>query len=148
MESVTYLRNIKITPKKLRLVLPAIKKLEPMRALDVLAYTPKKPAKVFYKAIKSAISNAKAYLKVQEDLLQFRTLSVDEGQVLKRFNPGSRGSAMPFKRRFSHIKIVLTVKTPVQAPVKKEPVAVVKAEKAVVEKEKTVKKVKKVKAKK
>lgn len=113
MESTTYFKNIKIAPKKLRMIMPAIRKLGPLRALDVLLYTPKKPAKIFYKAIKSALSNAQSTLKVNQDLLQFVTLSVDAGQSLKRYNAGSRGSSMPFKKRYSHIKIVLGVKSSV-----------------------------------
>ncbi len=107
MESVTYLKNIKIAPKKLRLMIPQIKRLRPVQALSILLYTPKKPAKILYKAVHSALSNAKQTLKVSEDLLQFKVLSIDEGQKLKRFNPGSRGTAKPYTKKFSHIKIVL-----------------------------------------
>lgn len=107
MESVTYLRNIKIAPKKLRLIIPQVKRLRPAQALSVLLYTPKKPAKILYKAVRSALFNAKQALKVNEDLLQFKVLSVDEGQKLKRYNPGSRGTAKPYAKKFSHIKIVM-----------------------------------------
>lgn len=107
MESVTYLRNIKIAPKKLRLIIPQIKRLRPAQALSVLLYTPKKPAKILYKAVRSALFNAKQALKVNEDLLQFKVLSVDEGQKLKRYNPGSRGTTKPYAKKFSHIKIVM-----------------------------------------
>lgn len=107
MESVTYLRNIKIAPKKLRLIIPQVKRLRPAQALSVLLYTPKKPAKILYKAVRSALFNAKQALKVNEDLLQFKVLSVDEGQKLKRYNPGSRGTAKPYAKKFSHIKIIM-----------------------------------------
>jgi large subunit ribosomal protein L22 len=107
MESVTYFKNLKITPKKLRFLLPAIKKLSPNKALVKLLYTPKKPAKVLYQAIKSAMTNAKNNLHVNDDLLTFKTLSVDEGNRLKRFRPGGRGTAKPYKKKFSHVKIVL-----------------------------------------
>jgi large subunit ribosomal protein L22 len=109
MESTSYFKNVKVTPKKLRFFMPQLKKLSPVKAMELLAYTTKKPARIFYKAIHSAVANAKQTLKVNDDLLQFKTLSVDEGHVLKRYNPGSRGSAKPYKKRFSHIKIVLQV---------------------------------------
>lgn len=110
MESRTYIRNIKVTPKKLRALLPAIKRLTPGQAMERLFYTSKKGAKVFYKAIQSAMSNARSTLKVADDELKFKTLLVEEGQRLKRFRAGGRGMARPYVRRFAHIKIVLEAK--------------------------------------
>lgn len=107
MESVAYFQNHKISPKKLRFLLAEVKKVSPIEAMDRLFYIPKKPAKILYQAIRSAVSNAKATLKVSDNLLEFKTLAVDEGFKLKRYNPGARGNAKPFKRRYSHIKIVL-----------------------------------------
>lgn len=117
MESVTYLKNIKIAPKKLRFYAPTIKKMTPEQALKTLLYMHEKPGRVFYQAVKSAMANAKNVLKVQDDLLQFKALIIEEGNKLKRFNPGSRGSAKPYKKRFSHIKIIMTASAP--APVEK-----------------------------
>ena len=113
MESTTYLKNLKVAPKKLRFYLPVIKKMTPAQAAEMLYYEPNKPARTFYQAIKSAISNAKSYLKVNEDLLQFKLLTVEEGIKLKRYNPGARGTAKPYVKRFAHIKIVLGASQPV-----------------------------------
>lgn len=107
MESKTVIKNVRISPKKLRFLLKEVKKLTPKQALDYLYYTPKKGAKLLYQAIKSAINNAKNYLKVDEDLLKFKVLAVDEGIKLKRYRPGGRGTVKPYKRRFSHITMVL-----------------------------------------
>lgn len=107
MESQTYIKNVKVTPRKLRNLLPAIKSMKPAAVLEQLIYTQKKGAKAFYKAIQSAISNAKSTLKVDQDNLKFKTLLVEEGQRLKRFRAGGRGTARPYMRRFSHIKIIL-----------------------------------------
>ncbi len=110
MESKTYLKNLSITPKKLRMLLPSIKRLSPLEATKVLYYSPKRSSRVFYKAIKSAMANAKQTLKVNDDLLQFKLFTIEEGNKLKRYQAGSRGSAKPFKKRYSHIKIILTAK--------------------------------------
>ncbi|OGK62190.1 hypothetical protein A2334_05040 [Candidatus Roizmanbacteria bacterium RIFOXYB2_FULL_38_10] len=107
MEARVYLKNVHITPKKLRYLLPEIKKMTPSQSLHHLFYSPKKGARVFHKAIKSAIDNAKYTLKVSEDLLKFKLFIVEQGNVLKRFRPGGRGTAKPYKKRYSHIKIVL-----------------------------------------
>lgn len=107
MESKTYLKNLKISPKKLRFYLPAVKKMKPIESVDYLFYVATKPAKILYFAIKSAMSNAKNYLKVNEDVLNFKLFTIEEGQRLKRSRPGSRGTAKPIIRRMSHIKIIL-----------------------------------------
>jgi large subunit ribosomal protein L22 len=107
MEFKAYIKNVKISPKKLRFFLPAIKKLTPKESLDYLFYVPNKAAKILYKAIKSAIDNAKNISKTREDLLKFKLLAVEEGLKLKRYRPGGRGTVKPFERRYSHIKIVL-----------------------------------------
>ena len=110
MESKTYLKNLRVSPKKLRFFLPAIKKMNPSMVLDYLYYSPNKTAKILYKAIKSAITNAKNTLKADGDLLEWKLLTIEQGQILKRFKPGGRGTAKPIKKRFSHIKIILKAK--------------------------------------
>ncbi len=107
MESKTYIKNLRISPKKLRFFLPAIKKMTPAQSTDYLFYINKKPAMILYKSIKSALNNAKNTLKVEVNLLQFKLLTIEEGQKLKRFKAGSRGTAKPIKRRMAHIKIIL-----------------------------------------
>lgn len=110
MEAMAYFKNIHVSPKKLRQILPNIKNLKPQDALDYLLYTPKKGATVLHKAIKSAMYNAKNVLKVGDDVLQFKLLTVEEGNKIKRYRAGSRGTAKPIMRRYSHIKIVITAK--------------------------------------
>lgn len=107
MESLTYLKNIKLAPKKMRMMLDTVKKLEPAAALDYLMYSPTKEAKIYYKAIHSAIHNAKQTLKVDADVLQFKLFTIEEGRALRRYKSGARGSVRPIKRRYSHIKIIL-----------------------------------------
>lgn len=107
MESTAYIKNLRISPKKLRFLLEDIKKRKPSEVLDYLFYTPTKSAKVFYKAIKSALDNAKNNLKLNEKDLVFKTLTVEEGHKLRRFRAGGRGMVKPLIRRYSHIKIVL-----------------------------------------
>ena len=110
MESLTYLKNIKLAPKKLRMYLNQIKKMSPHEALDYLMYAPHKPGNIYYKALHSAINNATNTLKVTPDMLQFKLFTIEEGHTIKRFQPGARGTAKPVKRRYSHIKIILEEK--------------------------------------
>jgi large subunit ribosomal protein L22 len=108
MEKKFVFKNLPISPKKLRFLLPPLRKTLPVGALDYLFYMPKKGAKILRKAIKSAIDAVKSSLKIEENKLKFKTLAVDEGRKLKRFRPGGRGTVKPIVRRFSHLTIVLT----------------------------------------
>lgn len=107
MESVTYIKNLRISPKKLRFLLNDIKKYKPQEVLAILKYTPKKTARIFHKAIASAVNNAKNTLKVASDMLKFKALIVEEGTKQKRWKSGGRGTAKPIKRKLAHIKIIL-----------------------------------------
>jgi len=106
-ESITYLKNIAMPPKKLRFYLSTVKKMSPVAALDHLFYGRQKTTRVLYQAIKSAVSNAKQSLKVSDDLLKFRLFTIEEGNKLKRYRPGGRGTPKPIVKRRSHIKIIL-----------------------------------------
>jgi len=108
MEKKFVFKNLPISPKKLRFLLPPLRKISPVGALDYLFYMPKKGAKILRKAIKSAIDAVKSSLKIEENKLKFKTLAVDEGRKLKRFRPGGRGTVKPIVRRFSHLTIILT----------------------------------------
>lgn len=114
MESLTYFKNIKTTPKKLRLTMAEVKKLTPVAALDYLLYSPHKAGQTLFKIIKSALNNAKNTLKVSDDVLKFKVFTIEEGQKLKRYLPGSRGTMKPVLKRYSHVKIILEA---VAAPV-------------------------------
>ena len=96
-----------MSPKKMRFMLDAIKKMKPAEALDYLYYSTNKQSVLYYSAIKSAISNATATLKVDPNMLKFKFLTIEEGRKLKRYRAGSRGGAKPRTRSYSHIKIVL-----------------------------------------
>lgn len=107
MEAKASAHDVHSTPKKLRFLIEEIKKLTPVQALEKLYYSPRKSAKVLYKVIKSAVDNAKATLQIDEHLLKFKLLKVDQGHALKRFNPGGRGTVKPYKKKFSHVSVVV-----------------------------------------
>jgi large subunit ribosomal protein L22 len=83
--------------------------MTPVTALDYLYYGKQKATQVLYQAVKSAISNAKQTLKVEDNLLKFKVFTIEQGQKLKRFRPGGRGTPKPILKKKSHIKIILTI---------------------------------------
>ena len=78
-----------------------------LTTLESLKYQPKKAGLFISKVLKSAIANATNNNKLSEKKLIIKEIVVNEGQVLKRFKPRSRGMAHPILKRSSHIKVVL-----------------------------------------
>jgi len=107
MEIQTIQKYIHTSPRKLRLVADMIRKMEPGKALDVLRITPKYAARDLAKAIETVLANVRqAGLDVGK--VGFKKIEIDESTKMRRFHAGTRGRVKPFKRRMSHIKIVLT----------------------------------------
>ena len=107
MEIQTIQRYIHTSPRKLRLVADMVRKMSPLQALNILKVTPKYAAKDLIKALETVLANAKQQ-GVEVDKVSFKALEVDESMKMRRFQAGTRGRVKPFKRRMSHIKIVLT----------------------------------------
>ena len=120
MEAQTIQRYIHTTPRKLRLVADMIRKMEPVRALDVLRVTPKYAARDLSKALETVLANAKQ-AGMDPQKLGFKKIEIDESMKMRRFCSGTRGRVKPYKRRMSHIKIVLSDELKVNSEkVKKE----------------------------
>lgn len=127
------------SPRKLRLVVEVIKKMKPVDAVEKLPFVQKRAAGDLAKVIKSAIANAKAQGASDTDLV-FKEIQIGEGPRLKRGRAASRGMWHPFKKRMSHIRVVLvSVKKAEKVEEKKEEVKEVKKVVKKVEKKETKK---------
>ena len=107
MEITTVQKYINMSPRKLRLVAEMIRKMKPVAALKTLEFTNKAAAEPLSKAIKTVVANARQQ-GLLDDKLSFAKIEVNEGTKPRRMRPGSRGYANPYKKRTSHIKIVLS----------------------------------------
>lgn len=110
MEIQTIQKYIHTSPRKLRLVADMVRKMSPPQAAAVLQVTPKAAAKDLQKAIGTVLANAKQQgLDVRK--VNFKKIEINESAKMRRFKAGTRGRVKPFKRRMSHIKIVLSDQT-------------------------------------
>ncbi|MBI4038522.1 50S ribosomal protein L22 [Candidatus Daviesbacteria bacterium] len=107
MEVQTIQRYIHTSPRKLRLVSDMVRKMEPEKVLDILRVTPKSAAKVLAGAIKTVLANAKQQ-GMDTSKITFKLLEINESMKMRRLRAGTRGRAKQYKRRMSHIKIILT----------------------------------------
>lgn len=98
-----------VGPRKVRGVVSLVKKLGPLEAINKLKFINKKSSELLIKVIKTAIAQAKAQGVSDSDLI-FKEIQIGEGPRLKRGRPVSRGMWHPFKKRMSHIRVVLVAK--------------------------------------
>ncbi|HRE04309.1 MAG TPA: 50S ribosomal protein L22 [Opitutaceae bacterium] len=108
MEVQAITRYARMSPKKVREVARTIQGRKAPDAVDLLGIIPRKSARLIVKTLKSAIANAENNNNLSADSLIVKSAIVDQGPVLKRFKAGARGTAMPRRKKMSHITIVLT----------------------------------------
>jgi large subunit ribosomal protein L22 len=107
------LKNHHQSPRRTRLVAEAIKGKPVTQALADLDFIVKKSAAPIKKLVLSAVANAKANFKKDEADLYIKNITVDKGNVMRRFRPVSRGRAFPIRHRLSTVEVTLETKEPV-----------------------------------
>jgi len=103
-------RHLRVTPRKCRLVADLIRGKKVQHALDILAFTNRYVAKDFTKLLRSALANAEQKGGMDPDNLIVKTVMVDQGPIIKRFQARARGSAFAIQKKTSHITLVLEEK--------------------------------------
>jgi len=107
MEVKASLKYARVGSQKARLVADVVRGKNVNQAVKVLTFMNKKTAGMIKKLIESAIANAD-YKKVFDiDRLYVKSISVDQGPVMKRFRPRAQGRAFGVRKKTSHINVVL-----------------------------------------
>lgn len=104
------LRYVSIPPRKMRLVARMVKGLPIQRALDVLNFTPRIAAGHIAKTLKSAAANVlsqEGTAHVRPEDLHVKNIVVDEAPTAKRIRFQSMGRVFRYRRRYSHLTVVL-----------------------------------------
>lgn len=108
MEVKAVVRFVRISPRKARLVIDAIRGQRVEDALSQLRSLPQRAALVVEKLLQSAVANAEQKEVKDVDKLRVRYAVVDPGPTIKRFLPRAMGRATPIRKRTSHITIVVS----------------------------------------
>lgn len=141
MQVTARLNNLRIAPRKVRLVAHSIVGLPVQTALIRLKQEVQRSALPMKVLLESAIANATNNFKLAQEGLYIKEVRVMDGLRLKRFTPKAFGSATPILKRSSKVTIILDereVKPKAVAPKKvaaKKKVASKKTEVKAVEKE-------------
>ena len=91
MNVAAKLYGVRLSAQKGRLVADLVRGQPIGSALNILAFTPKKGAKIIKKVLESAIANAEHNNGADIDELKVQTIFVEKGPVLKRFHARAKG---------------------------------------------------------
>jgi large subunit ribosomal protein L22 len=110
MEARAYLRNARISPRKVQIVLDLIRNKPVDIALATLDLTPKAASPIVSKLVKSAQANGVNNFSMDGDNLYVAECFVTPGPIMKRIMPRAQGRAYRILKRTSHITVVLKEK--------------------------------------
>jgi len=105
-------RDVRMSPRKVRLVVDQIRGLPVEAAYALLSFSKKAAAVPVSKTLRSAVANAREKsldmgMLLESDDLVITEAYVDEGRTLKRWRAAARGRATPIRKRSSHITVVV-----------------------------------------
>jgi len=107
-EAKAIARSIRMSPHKVRRVADQIRGKSYEEALMILQFMPYKACNPILKLLYSAAANAKNNLKFSKSNLIISDIQVNQGPVMKRFQPRAQGRGYPILKPSCHISIILT----------------------------------------
>jgi large subunit ribosomal protein L22 len=107
MEVSARLRGTRLSAQKGRLVADQVRGLSVDRALNILAFSPKKGSAIIKKVLESAIANAEHNEGADIDVLKVKTIYVDKGPSLKRFAARAKGRGNRIEKQTCHITVTV-----------------------------------------
>ena len=110
MEARANLKYLRISPRKVKIVLDLIRGKSVAQAMNILALTPKAAAEPLAKLVKSAAANAENNHGMDPEKLYVAFALADPGPIIKRFRPRAQGRAYRINKRTTHITVVLKEK--------------------------------------
>lgn len=109
-------KNVKVSPRKVRLVADSIRDLTVAKALTQLMISRKRGAVSLKKALESAMANAVNNSNAKKDDLKIKTINITEGIKYKRYHFAGRGRTRPYMKRTSHINVILEDNVKIEIP--------------------------------
>ncbi|HLO42006.1 MAG TPA: 50S ribosomal protein L22 [Phycisphaerales bacterium] len=108
---VSEVRHHRGSPRKARLLADLIRGKSVEKALNLLGFNTKRAAVNMRKCLSAAIAEAQT-VEADEGKLFVSISTVDDGPVMKRFQPKDRGRAHAILKRFSHITVGVEERLP------------------------------------
>ena len=105
-----YLRQVRISPRKIKFILDLIRNKDLATALAILKNTNKMACECLIKLVESAAANAENNFGMDPEKLYVAECFANKGPTMKRIHPRAQGRAYRIEKRVSHITIVLDKK--------------------------------------
>lgn len=105
-----YLRSLRMSPRKVRLVIDAVRGLPVLEAETRLRFMKQLAAQPVLKLLRSAMANAEHNAHLRREDLMIKTVTADAGMTIKRSRPRAFGRGAPIRKRTTHINLVLAPK--------------------------------------
>ena len=109
-EAKAIAKNVRVTPRKVRLVIDLVRGLPVKQALGILDNLNRAANEPVMKLIKSAAANATNNFGMDEDALYIAEIYATDGLRMKRYLPRAKGSASGLVKRSSHITVVVKMR--------------------------------------
>ena len=103
-------KNVRLTPRKARLVIDLVRGKDVKYALGLLANTNRAASEPVSKLIKSAAANAVNNFGMDEDSLYIAEIWANDGLRMKRYLPRAKGSASGLVKRNCHLTVVVKMR--------------------------------------
>jgi large subunit ribosomal protein L22 len=107
MQAKAQVTHVRISPRKVKIVLDLIRNKPVDVAAAILKFTPKAACEPVGKLLKSAIANAENNFNMDKSQLYVAEALVCPGPIMKRVRPRAQGRAYRIEKRTSHITLVL-----------------------------------------
>ncbi len=103
-------KQVRMTPRKVRLVAAAVKGKPLTEAVSLLRFMPQRASRAVLKVVKSAAANAENNFDMDPNELYVVRVVADPGRTLRRYRAKARGRAGPLRKYLSHITVVVKEK--------------------------------------
>lgn len=107
MEVKASVNNLRMSARKIRLVIDVVRGLNTEKALEQLKFINKLATRPVAKLVNSAIANAVNNFELDKDNLYVKEIKADEGKTAYRWMPKAHGRATPIRKKTCHINLVL-----------------------------------------
>lgn len=101
------LKNIRVAPRKARLIIDVVRGMAVSDAENTLRFMNKKGAKMVWQLVQSAAANATHNYKLAKESLKIASITANEGIVIKRHRARAFGRAAMIRKRTSHVHVIL-----------------------------------------
>lgn len=98
-------KNVRVSPRKVRLVVDMVRGKKVDEALAILRFSPTPAARVVAGVIKSAVANAENNFQMLPSELEIANIAANKGRTLRRFRAQARGRVSPILKRSTHISV-------------------------------------------